>query len=243
MPGPNVRGGKGYKKRKTNRVRNQPNRAEENINVEEGQGYYATIVKRLGGAPACFEATLSNGTMSIIQARGRMHKKQWMNAGDKVLVNNDGEIVRKVRDTDNDAIDAKKIMEKAENNKSVFCTFVDDDSSDEDMDLEKDSYNNPNDFLKKLYGMSNNKKETRNKKEEESQEESQEEYDEEYEECEEYDEECDEENDEENNEENEENENNYYDRKEHNKKDKRNKNKKGFDRSRNNHGDLNIDDI
>ena len=120
---PNTRGGKGYKKGKTGRVKTRPEKAIESVDVTEGEGFYARIKKRLGGKPAKFEVTLSNGTTSEVIVRGKMHKKVWINPGMLVLVNSGQEIVKVIRETDKDAREANDMMGKVENNNSVFSTF------------------------------------------------------------------------------------------------------------------------
>jgi hypothetical protein len=256
---PNIRGGKGYKKKKTNRDRTRPTKAIESVNVEEGEGYYATIIKRLGGKPAQFEVTLSNGTTGTILSRGRMHKKQWINPGNIVLVNNDGEIVKIVKDKDNDAVDAKMMMDKVGNNKSVFCTFFDNDSSDDENNDNNDmgKIQDPLEFLKQKIESNKNNNKKRKKEEEdedkeideedEEDEDNEEDEDEEVDECEDEEDEDEDDEEDEENEENEENEAdgknslNYFNKKSSQNKDKRIK--KNFDRSKNNHGDFSIDDI
>jgi hypothetical protein len=250
----NTRGGKGYKKGKTNRVRDKPNRAIESVDVDAGEGFYARIIKRLGGKPAQFEVTLSNGTTDTIISRGRMHKKQWINPGMLVLVNNGKEIIKIVREVDNDAKDANKIMNKVENNdKNVFCTFFNDESSDDDIDLNQMSSDSDESIHKKLNLPNNKKLNFVEKKKNNESEESEDEEDEENENEDENEEDEENENEDENeedeeNENEDENEDEDEDEKENNKykiqpqkKDKRNK--KNFDRNKNNHGDFNVDDI
>ena len=249
---PNIRGGKGYKKGKTNRVRDKPNRAIESVDVDAGEGFYARIIKRLGGKPAQFEVTLSNGTTDTIISRGRMHKKQWINPGMLVLVNSGKEIVKIVKEADNDAKDANKIMNKVENNdKNIFCTFFNDESSDDDdIDLNKMTPDSDESIHQKL-NLPNNKKSIlmEKKKNSESEDEESENQESENEESEneesenENEESEDEENEDKNTDENEnedEGEANKY-KSQTQKKDKRNK--KTFDRNKNNHGDFNVDDI
>jgi translation initiation factor IF-1 len=131
---PNTRGGKGYKKGKTGRVKTRPEKAIESVDVTEGEGFYARIKKRLGGKPAKFEVTLSNGTTSEVIVRGKMHKKVWINPGMLVLINNGQEIVKVIRETDKDAREANDMMGKVENNNSVFSTFFANESSDDEED-------------------------------------------------------------------------------------------------------------
>jgi translation initiation factor IF-1 len=221
---PNTRGGKGYKKGKTGRVKTRPEKVIESVNVLEGEGFYARVKKRLGGKPAKFEVVLSNGTTSEVIARGKMHKKVWINPGMLVLVNSGNEIVKIIKENDKDAREANDIMSKVENTNSVFSTFFSNNSSDDEDDID-------------LSNESPNKKNEEEEGEEECEDEDEDEdkdVDEEEEEDE--DDDDDEEGEEEDGGESIHNTKNKYPQK----KDKRDK--KGYDRSKKS-GGFNIDDI
>ena len=144
MPKPNERGGKGYKKNHTNRDRFRPEKKIESVDVVAGEGFYARIVKRLGGKPATFEVTLSNGNSSTVIARGKMHKKAWVNPGMLVLVNKTGEIIKIVKDSDKSAVQANQMMGKIENETSIFNPVFQNDSSDDDSDDDSSTENSQN---------------------------------------------------------------------------------------------------
>lgn len=133
-PTRNVKGGKGYKKRKTNRERVQP-KQDYSINVEEGEGYFATVRRILGGNQV--EVTLNNGTIGTVVIPGRMKKGRrggWIKQNMIVLVNTEHEILKIIRDSDKDSVTAHTMMDKVAAAKSGFC-FYDDSSSDDDDEL------------------------------------------------------------------------------------------------------------
>jgi len=126
----NTKGGKNYKKNKTGRVREIKERAK--IDVDNGEGYYATITKFCGCDNLIVQARENNESYRV-QIPGRMHNrgggKNRLKVGDEVLVlgpldkNVIGVIERAVRSTDVDYGNATNI------NKSIF-----DDKSDEEID-------------------------------------------------------------------------------------------------------------
>jgi translation initiation factor IF-1 len=185
---PNTRGGKGYKKGKTGRDKSRPEKKLEIVNVAEGEGFYARIKKRLGGKPAKFEIALSNGTSGEAIARGKMHKKVWINPGMLVLINSGNEIIKVIRESDKDAKEAGEMMGKVENANSVFSTFFVNESSDDDdinicEETDSDELNqNSDNSQKSLNDLENPNKKRNNKKTEEESEENSEEYSEEEEE-------------------------------------------------------------
>ena len=131
---PNVKGGKGYKKNKSNRDRKRPKKATEKIDVQTGEGYYAKIRKRLGGAPAEFEALLHDGSIHNIQIRGRMRKKEWVNCGMIVLINKDYEIVKIIKDYDQEYSIANRMIETTQKDKIAYNFIEDDEDSDEEYE-------------------------------------------------------------------------------------------------------------
>lgn len=149
---PNVRGGKGYKKSKSGREKVKFNNVEE-INVINGEGFYGKIKKRLGGKPAQFEIVLSNGTTTVGIVRGKLHKKVWVNIGNLVLLNQDLEIVKILKETDKDVKLAHELMNKVENETAIFSSYFnhdvpsDEETEDED-DVELELLVNPNHCVK-----------------------------------------------------------------------------------------------
>ena len=142
----NTRGGAGYKARKTGKQKIE--RKIEELDVEAGEGYYGTVMRLLGGNR--IEAKLHTG--GIVQARipGIMYKKRgnWMKVG--AIIQLDGaddfyEVIRIVKDANNDAEQAKEIISKSNNNNDIFG----DGKSEDDNDDELDKLINPNIVLKK----------------------------------------------------------------------------------------------
>lgn len=127
----NAKGGKSYKKNKTNRVRITKERAK--VDVDSGDGYYATITKMCGCDNVTVQAKNDN-EMYRVQIPGRMYNrggsKNRLKVGDEVLVlgpldkNIIGVIERVVRSTDVDYGEATR-----NNKKNLF---------DEDGDGEVD---------------------------------------------------------------------------------------------------------
>jgi translation initiation factor IF-1 len=132
----NTKGGKNYKKRKTNRERNIPKK-EYSVNVEEGEGYYAIVRRILGGNQV--EVTMNNGTIDVVTIPGRMRKGRrgcWIKQDAKILVNADKEILKIVRDTDKEAIIVRNVLNRATGGNSYFNGS---DSSDDEDELVADN--------------------------------------------------------------------------------------------------------
>lgn len=106
----NTRGGKGYKRGKTNRVR--PLRRDFHLDVEGGEGYFGVVTKLAGDNTVT--VNLNNGTIGKANIPGRMRKKQWIKIGFTVLLSKDDEgnleVVKIVRENDKDAKDAAAMM-------------------------------------------------------------------------------------------------------------------------------------
>lgn len=126
----NTKGGKNYKKHKTGRVRAE--RKQDKIDVDGGEGYYATITKMCGCDNVMVQAR-ENNEIYRVQIPGKMYNRggsrNKMKVGDEVLVlgpldkNVIGVINRIVRNTDVDFANATK------GNKNGF-----DDDDDEEVD-------------------------------------------------------------------------------------------------------------
>jgi initiation factor 1A len=110
---PNTRGGKNFKKSKSNRVRVQ--NEQEKADLDAGD-FYATVKKMLGGTR--IEVQLHNGTLSQVSIPGKFRRRCWFKTGDTVLVNSDMEIVKKISNTDVDAVKASDLMEQFDNEES-----------------------------------------------------------------------------------------------------------------------------
>lgn len=149
---PNIRGGKGYKKSKSGRVKNRPEKKNEVVDVAAGEGFFAKVKNKLGGKPARIEVTLSNGTTNIVYVRGRMHKKVWINEGLIVLVNKDMEIIKVIKDSDENSKQAIYMLDKFNaGNVSYIDMYGSSSDNDNDDDSEDDSNDdNDNDSGNKL---------------------------------------------------------------------------------------------
>lgn len=105
----NVRGGKNYKKKKTNRVR--PQRKDIELDVEGGDGYFGIVKKIMGGTT--IEVNLSDGTVSQAKIPGKMRNKIWIKPGNKVLLTRDKEVVKIIRENDKESRDVTQMMQKS----------------------------------------------------------------------------------------------------------------------------------
>lgn len=122
----NTRGGKGYKRGKTNRVR--PTRHEIHLDVEGGEGYYGIVTKLVGDNTVM--VNLSDGTTGKANIPGRMRKKQWIKIGFKVLLSKDPEnnleVVKIIRENDKESKDVTHMMQKS-SHEDLFNKNDDDD--------------------------------------------------------------------------------------------------------------------
>ena len=136
----NTKGGKGYKKRKTRRIKVK--KSDVIINIDEGEGDYALVLKNLGGKH--IRIKLSNGVDVTAIIPGKMKKKRgcWLKQNMIVLVETDKhgnyELVRIVRPTDKDAKAAIEKMKKIISGTSFFV-FPNDSDDDGDTDSTDDS--------------------------------------------------------------------------------------------------------
>lgn len=128
-------GGKQYKKNKTRRERIRPKK-DYTTNVAEGDGYYAKVIKRLGGNQ--LRVKLSNGTEDTVVIPGRLYKKQWIKQDMIVLVNNENEIIKIIRDNDKDATTAHDAIDKLDKNKTSINIYQESSSDDDDDVLLED---------------------------------------------------------------------------------------------------------
>jgi translation initiation factor IF-1 len=154
----NIKGGKNYKKFKSRRERAQP-KQHTSINIDEGDGYIATVLEIQGGNKV--KVKTHNNTEETVIIPGRMRKGRrgnWIKPGMDILVNSEYEIVKIIRGTDKEAVMARNIMDKISSNNTYFA--LQDDSSSDDDELEYDS-NNEN--LNKLITTNPNKKSNINK--------------------------------------------------------------------------------
>ena len=126
---PNIKGGKGYKKAKTGRVRAAKH--DISLDVEGGEGYYGTVTKLLGEKR--IEVKLHDGNIKQATIPGRMYKKQWIKPGFTVLINNDYEIMKIVREHDKDAKEANELLQKSSGTDNIFRQIIEEDSGDDEV--------------------------------------------------------------------------------------------------------------
>jgi translation initiation factor IF-1 len=121
----NMRGGKGYKKKKTNRAK--PQRREIEIDVEGGDGYYGIAKKLLGGNQV--EVNISDGTVCIATIPGKFmggRGSNWIKSGDKLLLNRDKGIEKIIRQNDKESRDVTNMMQKS-SHEDIFGQHGEDD--------------------------------------------------------------------------------------------------------------------
>jgi translation initiation factor IF-1 len=132
----NTRGGKGYKRGKTNRVK--PSRRDFHLDVEGGEGYFGIVTKLAGDNTIM--VNLNNGTTGKANIPGRMRKKsgQWIKVGFTVLLSKDDEgnleVVKIVRENDKDAKEATTMMKDSTNR----------EIGDDDIEMVEGNANRPN---------------------------------------------------------------------------------------------------
>ena len=136
---PNIKGGKGYKKAKTGRVRAPKH--DISLDVEGGEGYYGTVTKLLGEKR--IEVKLHDGNIKQATIPGRMYKKQWIKPGFVVLINNDYEIMKIVREHDKNAKEASELLQKSSGTDNIFGNIIE-DSDDEVAETLGQEIKNPN---------------------------------------------------------------------------------------------------
>ena len=136
---PNIKGGKGYKKAKTGRVR--ASKHDISLDVEGGEGYYGTVTKLLGEKR--IEVKLHDGNIKQATIPGRMYKKQWIKPGFVVLINNDYEIMKIVREHDKNAKEASELLQKSSGTDNIFGNIIE-DSDDEVAETLGQEIKNPN---------------------------------------------------------------------------------------------------
>lgn len=174
----NIKGGKDYKKYKTKRERTQPKQDNISINVDEGEGYFATVLEIQGGNKV--KVKLNNGTEETVTIPGRMKKGRrgnWIKVNMVVLVSTDHEIMKILRETDKDITIARNMLDKVSGSKSYF-NFNNDSSSDDDSDNDDSSDNkkenavniNRNDMNNNFTFMMQNRNRMQEKEKEDSEE-------------------------------------------------------------------------
>lgn len=122
------------KRAKTNRKRIE--RPIPNLDIENGEGFYAKIEKIVGGNRVAVE--LHTGEKQIATIMGRHRNKKWMRPGEYVLLNKYFEIEDIIRATHPKAAEANKYLKKISNDGGiVFKDYSDnEEESDEDIDEE-----------------------------------------------------------------------------------------------------------
>jgi translation initiation factor IF-1 len=129
IPKFNVKGGKHYKKNKTGRVRAE--KIKVIIDIEAGEGYYATVKKLLGCNNVLVE--LKDGTEKQVSIPGKMYKRPgcWMKPGFEILVDSDDTVVRIIRENDKEFAEAIK----KNNKKDIFGNDEEDEEVDDMFDV------------------------------------------------------------------------------------------------------------
>ncbi len=127
-------GGKLFKKLKTRRERIDP-RKTQNINVAEAEGKYAKVLKRLGGNQ--LRVMLDNGIEDTVVIPGRLYgkKRSWIRPDMIVLVNNENEIIKIMRDNDKDATLAHGAIGKIDKKNAAINIFQDLSDDDDEETL------------------------------------------------------------------------------------------------------------
>lgn len=124
---PNTRGGKNYKRTKTNRVKKIYH--ESKIDVENGEGYYGKVLRFYGGDQIF--CNLHDGRQERAKIPGRMMGfRTKINVGDTVLINLDMEVVELIKA-------ANSRIEEADSKlrgNTLFQNQEDIDESNDDID-------------------------------------------------------------------------------------------------------------
>lgn len=137
MPG-NTRGGKGYKKGKTNRVR--PVRQEKTVDVEGGYAFYGIVTKLIGDNTLIVK--LNDNSEIKVNVPGRMRKRVWIKKDSKIALTKDEknnyEIVKVIKEVDNESRVVDRIMKDATSHNEFYDDNIDmDDGGDSIVNQEK----------------------------------------------------------------------------------------------------------
>jgi initiation factor 1A len=119
------------KKLKRNKGAKKPQRIMPNIDVYNGEGFYGLVEKILGGN--LISVKLNDNTVRQAKIPGKFYKKVWIKTGSKVLLNNDLEVVYIIKETDSKAVEADKMLRKANNDGNNIFNEYSDSSDEEDM--------------------------------------------------------------------------------------------------------------
>lgn len=120
---------KGDKGRKKHRIE----RPCPNLNIDNGEGYYAKIEKKMGGNRVLVELHTGEKHEAIIKGRDR--NKKFMNVGEYVLLNDGFEIEAVIRATHPKASEATRYLKKISNGGIIFKDYSDDENeSDEELE-------------------------------------------------------------------------------------------------------------
>lgn len=124
------------KRNKSGRVRLE--KKVQNINVQEGEGYYGTVEKRIGGNRIMVK--LNNGVSHEAIIPGRFRNRNWLNVGSTVLLNLDYEVVEIIKNNNYKLAEAEKMLDQLYN------------ESDEESENEENNGDNPDNEIKKAVG-------------------------------------------------------------------------------------------
>lgn len=123
--------------RNKSRKKNRVEKACPDLNIENGEGFYAKIEKIIGGNRVLVK--LHTGEEQIAIIMGRHKNKKWMRVGEYVLLNQYFEIQDVIRATHPKAVEANKYLKKLPGNEGiVFKDYSDGDGTDEEEEEEPD---------------------------------------------------------------------------------------------------------
>lgn len=119
-----MRGGKNYKKHK----KGNDDKNYVDFDDESGNFYYGTVEKKLGDDR--MQVKLHDGNVKQCTISGKHWKKIWYNIGDLVRINQNHEILGKVKNTDKDVNNARAKINKT-NESYVFDLPTNSDDEDD----------------------------------------------------------------------------------------------------------------
>lgn len=100
------------------------------LDVQSGEGYYGVVEKVFGDKYVSVK--LNDGTTKHVKIPGKFWKKVWVKNGTKVLVNNEMEIVKIIRDNDIKSAEADRMLRSSKGDDyNIFQNYSDSESDDE----------------------------------------------------------------------------------------------------------------
>lgn len=122
------------KKTKRNKThRKKIERKIPDIDVSNGEGFYAVVEKIIGGNRILVK--LHSGEEHEATIPGKYRNKVWLRAGSKVLLNESYEVAHIIRDTDANAAEAEKMLRKSngDNGGIYFQDYESEESEEEEL--------------------------------------------------------------------------------------------------------------